>query len=394
GRILEEEAQRVVIGMKQQVQGRFAMGQSDGWKNVTRTSLVTSMINVEYSPYLLNAVDISTQAKNAENLLEIVKAEIKYCMEVLETKVVAWCTDSSGESVKMQRLLRIIFPWIVTVACWAHQLNLVVSDYTKLKLPFMLVLDRALEVIKWFNNHSRALGMLKEETKARLGKVYSLVMPVITRWTTHYLSCRRLLLLETPLRTLAVSAKEVLLLCAGDKAESKRKADEIIRTLCSPTFWDELCLIHSHLEPLAVAVNTTQANNARLDTVLLTLGQLYHTFENPQYEADITRVFILAVVLNPYLRTKCFRSGNAAITEASLSAMLGQCYQRMFGKAPDIYLFQAFTDYLHYLSEFSEDHMALEQLKQLAEKVETDVNLVTLWRRLDTGSPNGRNALT
>ncbi|PCH34787.1 hypothetical protein WOLCODRAFT_51179, partial [Wolfiporia cocos MD-104 SS10] len=131
------------------------------------------------------------------------------------------------------------------------------------------------------------------------------------------------------------------------------------------------------------------------------------------YEADITRViheslekrwkqtdqevFILAVVLNPYLRTKCFRSGNAAITEASLSAMLGQCYQRMFGKAPDIYLFQAFTDYLHYLSEFSEDHMALEQLKQLAEKVvskETDVNLVTLWRRLDTGSPNGRNALT
>ena len=90
--------------------------------------------------------------------------------------------------------------------------------------------------------------------------------------------------------------------------------------------------VHSHLKPLVIAVNTTQANNACLDTVLLTLGQLYHIFLDSQYEPDVIRtiheslekrwkrtdqeVFILAVVLKPYLCRKCFRSNNIATTEA------------------------------------------------------------------------------
>lgn len=34
--------------MKGQVKGHFATGQSDSWKNIAKTSLVASMINVEY----------------------------------------------------------------------------------------------------------------------------------------------------------------------------------------------------------------------------------------------------------------------------------------------------------------------------------------------------------
>ncbi|PCH37394.1 hypothetical protein WOLCODRAFT_84289, partial [Wolfiporia cocos MD-104 SS10] len=396
GRILEQEAQRVVVDMKARVKGRFATSQSDGWKNIVRTSLVASMINVEYSPYLLNAVDISSQPKNAENLLEIVKAEIKYCVEVLKTKIVAWCMDSSGESVKMRRLLHNLFLWIVVVACWAHQLNLVVSDYIKLKLPFMAVFDCTVEVIKWFNNHSQALRMLKEETKARLGKAYALVMSVITRWTTHYLSCRRLLLLETPMRTLAVSANEVLVLCGEIRLKRSGKQRKLYE-LCYLPISGMNCtsIVQCHLQPLAIAVNTTQANNARLDTILLTLGHLYHLFSDPAYEAEQTDqdIFILAVVLNPYLRTKCFCQDNAAVTEALLSAMLEWCYKRMLSMNADIYLFQSFTNYLHYLGKFSEDHMALEKHHQLTQNAETDVNLVTIWRQLDMGGLNGRNGL-
>ena len=66
-------------------------------------------------------------------------------------------------------------------------------------------MDQAIEVIKWFNNHSRALGLLKQRMLEKLFKVYVLILPVITRWTSHYLSCKRLLLVATAMRTLVLS---------------------------------------------------------------------------------------------------------------------------------------------------------------------------------------------
>lgn len=49
GRILDEEAGHVIEGVKTKVHGRYATGQCDGWKNITKTSIVASMINVEYT---------------------------------------------------------------------------------------------------------------------------------------------------------------------------------------------------------------------------------------------------------------------------------------------------------------------------------------------------------
>ncbi|KAG1717207.1 hypothetical protein EDB19DRAFT_1654677 [Suillus lakei] len=121
GRILDEEAGHVVEGVKMKVHGQFATGQCDGWKNINKTSIVASMINVEYTPYLLNTCDISTKPKTAENLLEIVLSEITYAVEVLKVKVVAWCTDASGDSAKMRCLLVQKIPQIIAVDCWAHQ---------------------------------------------------------------------------------------------------------------------------------------------------------------------------------------------------------------------------------------------------------------------------------
>lgn len=47
-RILKEEVGKVVDKMKLKVKGRFATGQCDGWKNMSKTSLIASLINVEY----------------------------------------------------------------------------------------------------------------------------------------------------------------------------------------------------------------------------------------------------------------------------------------------------------------------------------------------------------
>ncbi|KIK74275.1 hypothetical protein PAXRUDRAFT_836014 [Paxillus rubicundulus Ve08.2h10] len=154
GRILDEEAAKVVEGMKSKVKDRFATGQCNGWKNIVKSSIVASTINVEHVPYLLNTFDISGKPKTAENLLEIVSSEIKYSMDVLRVKIVAWLSDAGGDSAKMRRLLVCKMPHIIVIDCWSHQVNLIVGDIFKIKGIFAKIIDDALEVVKWFNNAS------------------------------------------------------------------------------------------------------------------------------------------------------------------------------------------------------------------------------------------------
>lgn len=48
GPVLSQEVLRVVNDLKQVVEGRLATGMCDGWKNVSKTSLVASMVTVDY----------------------------------------------------------------------------------------------------------------------------------------------------------------------------------------------------------------------------------------------------------------------------------------------------------------------------------------------------------
>jgi hypothetical protein len=48
GHILNQEVDRVVQALKDQVEGRIATGMCDGWKNVSKTSVIASMITVDY----------------------------------------------------------------------------------------------------------------------------------------------------------------------------------------------------------------------------------------------------------------------------------------------------------------------------------------------------------
>lgn len=53
GRILDALADEAENEMTDRVRGRYATGQCDGWKNITKDSLIASMINVEYTVCLL-----------------------------------------------------------------------------------------------------------------------------------------------------------------------------------------------------------------------------------------------------------------------------------------------------------------------------------------------------
>jgi hypothetical protein len=77
--------------------------------------------------YIMNAMDMTGVAKNAENYLKMTLAEISYAERTLGCSVIAWCTDASGESHKMWKLLHKQQPSMIVVDCWSHQ----VSNLTK-----------------------------------------------------------------------------------------------------------------------------------------------------------------------------------------------------------------------------------------------------------------------
>jgi hypothetical protein len=189
----------------------------------------------------VNTHDVSSEPKTAESLLRIVLADIDYCERILGVVVIAWCTDAGGDARKMRKLLLQKFPNLVTPDCWGHQTQLICCDYFKIKGHYIKTAERAQEVIKWFNSHGRALGLLRVEQKlVNAGKALALILPAITRWTGHYLAFSRLLVVSQPLRICVVKEKETLITCAGQKAEMKVKAREIIRTVEDMSFWVDL----------------------------------------------------------------------------------------------------------------------------------------------------------
>ena len=97
----------------------------------------------------------------------------------------AWCTDDGPDGKKMRWLLQALFTWLIVILCWVHQINFVVGDFLAIQQSVMDDINHALEVIKWFNNHSTALALLQtEQTLTFKGLFWALILPAITWWTT------------------------------------------------------------------------------------------------------------------------------------------------------------------------------------------------------------------
>ncbi len=184
--------------------------------------------------------DVSADAKSGEALLKLVTEDLQWIENTYEVTIIGVCTDNGGDARKMRRLLLNLMPWLIVLVCWAHQINLIVGDYLSLRIDFLTCLPKAFSVIKWMNNHSRALGIFRREQLQTFSKILALILPVITRWTAHYLSLRRLLDIELPMRTCWMKFSGVMIECAGPKADVQQKARDIQDIVGDPQFWAQV----------------------------------------------------------------------------------------------------------------------------------------------------------
>ena len=175
--------------------------------------------------------------KSGDQLLKLVLGDIKMMEDEYGVKVISWTTDDGPDGKRMRRLLVLKQPKIIGTLCWGHQINLVFGEY--ISLPGVKEwIESALEIIKWFNNHSTALDLLyKEQILSQLEHVLALLVPVVTRWTSHYLSICRLLKVSSPLRTVVVRMEDRLRVAAGSKREQVEKAESIIAMVRNDALW-------------------------------------------------------------------------------------------------------------------------------------------------------------
>jgi hypothetical protein len=78
------------------------------------------------------------------------------------------------------------------------------------------------------------------DTQNRREQVVSLTYAVITRWTSHYLACARLLRLRKDFEVIGRTHDLTLLTLAGKTPELKREAGRMIETITNEQFWVNL----------------------------------------------------------------------------------------------------------------------------------------------------------
>ncbi|KIM35265.1 hypothetical protein M413DRAFT_79560, partial [Hebeloma cylindrosporum] len=386
GRVLDKEVQKVKYGVRQKVEGKLATGQCDGWKNVAKSSIVSSVMTVENMPYLIQTHDVTRDPKTGDHLFKLVLQDIELMEKEYGVEVIAWCTDDGPDGKKMRRLLQAQFPWLITLLCWAHQINLVVGDVLSVRGSVTEDISNAVEVIKWFNNHGAALALLRQEQILTFaGSFWALVLPIITRWTAYYLAVTRVLKLKQPLQLCWTRNEDRLITCAGTKEELKEKAREIQRIVNDHSFWYRLARIQCVLEPLAIAANVSQASHTRLDHILLTLGNLFRQY---------SYVFIVAVFLNPYIRGKLFR--REFLMDAQLYSMVERVYERVMRCKADFGFMDAYEDYKRSRGEFLDGSMSLQLMKRRFTEANLPLDLQRIWSRIDKGTKpcdDGQNGL-
>ncbi|TFK78604.1 hypothetical protein K466DRAFT_507046, partial [Polyporus arcularius HHB13444] len=404
GSVLTGAVQKIEEATAAKVAGKFATGQSDGWRNIAKTDVITSMMSVDREVYPLVTHNMKGKPKTGEEHLNIIEADMETMRSTYHVHPVAWVTDDGPDGKCARRLLREKYAWLVTLVCWGHQAQLLAGDYLTFPVYSSTVAE-ALDIVRWFNNHSSALELFHQAqlwTTPERTRPLALILPATTRWTTHFQSAFRLCLLEPAMRACVLRNRDRLLEIAekSQTDNSKATAWKVIKSVEDDEFWKRLGRVEAHLKPIAIATNILQTPHTRLDHVLATLANLYRIYSSNTVEPDGSGMeqeqFLLAMYFNPYTRGYCFN--REFISGADLFDMAIRAFKRFFGCDPDPDFTAALLAYSQGKEEFSDARMMLESHQKLAEARDITPDVAQIWKLIDRSNDPyeiccGRNGL-
>ena len=121
----------------------------------------------------------------------------------------------------------------------------------------MDVVSEAVELATWWIRHSVPYGMLKEKQMSVNGKTTALMLPVVTRWGSHYAAIKQLLKTEFVMKLLALEKRADLINSVGKKKPPRDKAEKMLDLSSNSTFWSTLKVVLDHLGPLLVSIHVS-----------------------------------------------------------------------------------------------------------------------------------------
>jgi hypothetical protein len=122
------------------------------------------------------------------------------------------------------------------------QVPLMLGDYFRDNPKVSAIVDAAIEVVKWFNNHSFCLAHLNKEQMTTYQKNWALILPVITRWTSNFCALARLLQVNKAIKVTATRNREEFIDYVGSDASKVAKAERVLDRMVNDNWWKELAM--------------------------------------------------------------------------------------------------------------------------------------------------------
>ena len=180
-----EDAQRSMeTAIQQQLRAGHRPGlATDGWENVSKTHVEGIMLIAGGKSFPLEAI----KAGSDHHGIAVAKGWEDVMHKYADTYTFSYLvSDDAGQCGRARRILALRHPYMIFLACWAHQINLMVGALMKLPV-FMVVSKKAIAASNAINaSSSKYLPKLRDQSEKLYGKkVSTKIFSIgVTRWNT------------------------------------------------------------------------------------------------------------------------------------------------------------------------------------------------------------------
>ncbi|KAJ6562267.1 hypothetical protein B0H19DRAFT_1210101 [Mycena capillaripes] len=245
GRLLDEAAAKVDKEVVAMVKSKYVMMSSDGWKD--KYSVTGVDISVDGKSYLVDLIHTRGKKKDGESMCAPFCDHIDKAERETGCIVVSYVCDNDGGSQSGRKLLVILRPWLLGIACCGHQARFRVLENEQA----FKIAEETTDAIGWINNHEHVCNIFDEvQAQQNGGSILAYLMANLTRWTTHSIAFDRTLQLNRPLRQTAILRRDDIVAAQVGAEKNKKKckkmeakANKFCDLFDNPTFWKNLQIV-------------------------------------------------------------------------------------------------------------------------------------------------------
>lgn len=247
----------------------------DGWKTPTkrkwlgyckpirRRRAFTESANFQHTSVRISSInDVTIEGENEavvkiglQNALESIMKELDNSNS--GSRVVAVVTNSAGCNVKAKKALATVYPSIVFLPCFAHQLNLFAGNLLNHPSCKQLI-QKSSTMVSFFNTHSSHMAKLKTHMRIIHGRDFEFVVSGQTRWYSHFGQILSIFKAKSSL----IEYKDQV---DNESEPYSEKVTTVLDIIGTSSYWRDLQLISKILRPITKEIGINERRGANMN---------------------------------------------------------------------------------------------------------------------------------